>query len=166
MAANGSGLQLSTIRNIAMAWILTLPTAMMLSAGLYFLFLNIFLGWRYAYDRRDGARRRDRAPRYGRGRCNPTSCGARCQRPSGSRQGRQSGRYAQREADLIHRVEIGTEKHRTCWLEAVTGASTLAEEFAKSHGKKVGEVMTTGVISVTEETRLPDIAALFERKRI
>jgi predicted transcriptional regulator len=48
----------------------------------------------------------------------------------------------------------------------VTGASTLAEEFAKSHGKKVGEVMTTGVISVTEETRLPDIAALFERKRI
>src|ERR1700751_4398021 len=70
------------------------------------------------------------------------------------------------EADLIHRVEIGTEKHRRWWLEAVTGAATLAEEFAKSHGKKVGEVMTTGVISVTEETRLPDIAALFERKRI
>jgi inorganic phosphate transporter, PiT family len=42
MAANGSGLQLSTIRNIAMAWILTLPMAMMLSAGLYILFLNLF----------------------------------------------------------------------------------------------------------------------------
>jgi PiT family inorganic phosphate transporter len=42
MAANGSGLQLSTLRNIAMAWILTLPVAMMLSAGLYILFLNIF----------------------------------------------------------------------------------------------------------------------------
>ena len=42
MAANGSGLQLSTIRNIALAWILTLPAAMMLSAGLYFLFVNIF----------------------------------------------------------------------------------------------------------------------------
>jgi PiT family inorganic phosphate transporter len=42
MAANGSGLQLSTIRNIALAWILTLPMAMMLSAGLYMLFLNIF----------------------------------------------------------------------------------------------------------------------------
>jgi CBS domain-containing protein len=47
------------------------------------------------------------------------------------------------EADLIHRVEIGTEKHRPWWVEAVTGASTLAEEFAKSHGKKVVEVMTT-----------------------
>ena len=70
------------------------------------------------------------------------------------------------EADLIHRAEIGTEKHRAWWLEAVTGASTLAEEFAKSHGKKVGEVMTDGVISVTEETSLSEIAALFERKRI
>lgn len=48
----------------------------------------------------------------------------------------------------------------------MTGASTLAEEFAKSHGKKVGEVMTDGVISVTEETQLSEIAALFERKRI
>jgi CBS domain-containing protein len=70
------------------------------------------------------------------------------------------------EADLIHRAEIGTEKHRPWWQEAVTGASTLAEEFAKSHGKKVGEVMTTGVISVTEETPLSEIATLFERKRI
>src|SRR5262249_46367691 len=70
------------------------------------------------------------------------------------------------EADLIHRAEIGTEKHRPWWLEAVTGASTLAEEFAKSHGKKVREVMTAGVISVNEETPLSEIAALFERKRI
>jgi PiT family inorganic phosphate transporter len=42
MAANGSGLQLSTIRNIATAWVLTLPAAMMLSGFLYILFLNLF----------------------------------------------------------------------------------------------------------------------------
>ena len=42
MAANGSGLQLETIRNIAMAWVLTLPMAMMLSASLFVLFVNIF----------------------------------------------------------------------------------------------------------------------------
>src|SRR5919204_4672521 len=64
------------------------------------------------------------------------------------------------EADLIHRVEIGTEKRRPWWLEAVTGATTLAAEFAKSHGKKVGEVMTSGVISVSEDTSLSEIAAL------
>ena len=70
------------------------------------------------------------------------------------------------DADLMHRFELGTEKRRPWWLEAVSGGSTLAEEFAKSHGKKVGEVMTSGVVSVSEETPLAEIAALFERKRI
>jgi PiT family inorganic phosphate transporter len=42
MAANGSGLQWSTVRNMLMAWVLTLPAAITLSASLYVLFLNIF----------------------------------------------------------------------------------------------------------------------------
>ena len=42
MAANGSGLQMSTLGNIALAWVLTLPMAMMLSGGLYILFLHLF----------------------------------------------------------------------------------------------------------------------------
>jgi len=70
------------------------------------------------------------------------------------------------EADLIHRVELGTEKHRPWWLEAVTGASALAEDFAKSHGKKVEELMTTDVVSANEDTPLSEIAALLERNRI
>ncbi|MGD0547251.1 MAG: inorganic phosphate transporter [Terracidiphilus sp.] len=41
MAANGSGLQLSTIRNIAMAWVLTLPAAALLSGGLFWLFRQV-----------------------------------------------------------------------------------------------------------------------------
>jgi PiT family inorganic phosphate transporter len=42
MAANGSGLQMATIRNLLMAWVLTLPAAICLSAGLYVLFSNLF----------------------------------------------------------------------------------------------------------------------------
>jgi PiT family inorganic phosphate transporter len=42
MAANGSGLQMSTIRNIALAWVLTLPAAMILSGVLYLLFSRLF----------------------------------------------------------------------------------------------------------------------------
>ncbi len=42
MAANGSGLQLSTLRNIVVAWVLTLPCAIALSASLYCLFRQIF----------------------------------------------------------------------------------------------------------------------------
>lgn len=70
------------------------------------------------------------------------------------------------EADLVHRVEIGTEKHRSWWMEAVTGASALAGDFAKSHGQKVEEVMTAEVVSATEDTPLAEIATLLERHRI
>jgi PiT family inorganic phosphate transporter len=42
MAANGSGLQMSTIRNIVLAWVLTLPAAMTLSGTLYFIFSHLF----------------------------------------------------------------------------------------------------------------------------
>ncbi|HEV3042319.1 MAG TPA: inorganic phosphate transporter, partial [Roseiarcus sp.] len=42
MAANGSGIQLSTLRNIALAWVLTLPCAMVLSGVLFFIFRNLF----------------------------------------------------------------------------------------------------------------------------
>jgi CBS domain-containing protein len=70
------------------------------------------------------------------------------------------------EADLIHRVEIGTEKRRPRLMESLTGATTLAEEFARSHGKKVGEIMTTDVVTAAEDASLAQIASLFERHRI
>lgn len=38
MAANGSGLQVSTIQRIVMAWVFTLPAAALLSGGLFWLF--------------------------------------------------------------------------------------------------------------------------------
>jgi PiT family inorganic phosphate transporter len=41
MAANGSGLRLSTVRNIAAGWVLTLPVAALLSGALYWLFRSI-----------------------------------------------------------------------------------------------------------------------------
>jgi inorganic phosphate transporter, PiT family len=42
MAANRSGLQGSTVRNLLMAWVLTLPAAILLSSSLFWLFLHIF----------------------------------------------------------------------------------------------------------------------------
>jgi len=42
MAANRSGLQLTTVRNLLMAWVLTLPAAILLSGGLYWLFTHLF----------------------------------------------------------------------------------------------------------------------------
>ena len=42
MAANGSGVNLSTVRNIAAGWVFTLPAAALLSGLLYLLFHTIF----------------------------------------------------------------------------------------------------------------------------
>jgi inorganic phosphate transporter, PiT family len=42
MVANGSGMQWSTVRSIAMAWVLTLPVAMILSGTLFLIFRQIF----------------------------------------------------------------------------------------------------------------------------
>ncbi|HEY0232592.1 MAG TPA: inorganic phosphate transporter [Dokdonella sp.] len=42
MVANQSGLQMSTVRNLAMAWVLTLPVAVALSGSLYWLFSHLF----------------------------------------------------------------------------------------------------------------------------
>jgi PiT family inorganic phosphate transporter len=43
MVANGSGLRLNTVRNIAAGWVFTLPAAAMLSGLLYWLFRQIAL---------------------------------------------------------------------------------------------------------------------------
>jgi inorganic phosphate transporter, PiT family len=42
MAANHTGLQWATVRNLLMAWVLTLPVAMMLSGFLFYFFRQIF----------------------------------------------------------------------------------------------------------------------------
>jgi inorganic phosphate transporter, PiT family len=42
MAANHSGIQWSTVRNLALAWVLTLPVAMLLSGSLFWLFRRTF----------------------------------------------------------------------------------------------------------------------------
>ncbi len=43
MAANGSGLQLQTVRNILLAWVLTLPVCVFLGASLFALGLNLIV---------------------------------------------------------------------------------------------------------------------------
>ena len=40
MMANKSGLQWSTVRNIALAWVFTLPAAALLAAGLFWVFMQ------------------------------------------------------------------------------------------------------------------------------
>lgn len=43
MVANKSGLQMSTVKSLLMAWVLTLPAAIILSGSLYWLFSTLFV---------------------------------------------------------------------------------------------------------------------------
>jgi len=68
------------------------------------------------------------------------------------------------EADLLGRN--GLAHARPWWIETLLPASKLADQFAKAHGKKVKEVMSTDLITADEDASLSEVAALLERHRI
>lgn len=70
------------------------------------------------------------------------------------------------ESDLMHRVEAGTERHRSWWLEAFTGQWEAATDYSKSHATKVSDIMTREVITARPDTSLHDIAELLEARHI
>lgn len=70
------------------------------------------------------------------------------------------------EGDLLRRAETQTERQRPRWLEFLLGPSRLAEEYVRTHGRKVGEIMTENVVSAAEDTSLVEIVRLMERHRI
>ncbi|SPB12877.1 HPP family protein [Caballeronia novacaledonica] len=71
------------------------------------------------------------------------------------------------EGDLMHRTEIGTGVTScTWWRELVESTTGLASQYVKEHGRKVRDVMSTDITTVTEDCPVADIAELFERRRI
>jgi len=70
------------------------------------------------------------------------------------------------EGDLMRRPETGTERRRSVWLDVISSRRTAAAEFIKAHSRKVADVMTRDVITVTPLTPVSEVAALLERKRI
>jgi CBS domain-containing protein len=70
------------------------------------------------------------------------------------------------EGDFLRRAETGTERKRPRWLELIVGPGRLAEDYVRSHARRVDEVMTCNVETVAEDAQLGDIVALMERHRI
>jgi CBS domain-containing protein len=70
------------------------------------------------------------------------------------------------EGDFLRRAELRTERHRPRWLEFLVGPGRLANEYVRASGRKVAEVMTSDVRTISEETPLDDVVALMERHRI
>jgi CBS domain-containing protein len=70
------------------------------------------------------------------------------------------------EGDFLRRAETGTQRQRPRWLEFLLGPGRLAEEYTRSHGRKVHEIMTTDAVTVTEEVSLGEVVRLMEKRRI
>ena len=70
------------------------------------------------------------------------------------------------EGDLIRRTELGTERKRGGWLAFFTATATMAEDYVRSHGTKVRDLMSPGVVAVARNTPLAEIADLMEERHI
>jgi CBS domain-containing protein len=70
------------------------------------------------------------------------------------------------EDELLHRAEIGTERHRSWWLRLLAKPSSYADEYVKSHGHKVRDVMTRQVVSVDENAPLAEVVRLMEKNHV
>ncbi|BCZ84998.1 CBS domain-containing protein [Paraburkholderia terrae] len=70
------------------------------------------------------------------------------------------------EGDLMRRVELGTQKRRRSWWLDLLATGLDAEEYVKSHGRLVEDIMTRDVISVDDTTPLTEIASVLEGEGI
>jgi CBS domain-containing protein len=70
------------------------------------------------------------------------------------------------EGDLLRRTETGTERQRSRWSEWFSPNSRLAAEYIKSHARRLADIITRDVVSVTELATLGEIADLMETRCI
>lgn len=70
------------------------------------------------------------------------------------------------ERDLLRRREIGTQRKRPRWLDFILGPGRQAEEYVQTAGRRVDEIMTRDVQTVSEDTPLSDVVALMEKYRV
>ncbi|MCU4179594.1 CBS domain-containing protein [Bosea sp. BH3] len=70
------------------------------------------------------------------------------------------------EGDLLRRSELGTERKRPWWLEFLASPGKIADEYVQSHGRKVGEIMATGVVTTQRDASLEDIVELMRKHRV
>lgn len=70
------------------------------------------------------------------------------------------------EGDLLRRVETGTERKQSWWLDMLVSTEEKSRDYLKSHAVHVRDVMTKDVITIDEETPVSEIAGIIEENRI
>jgi CBS domain-containing protein len=70
------------------------------------------------------------------------------------------------ERDFLRRQELDTQRRRPRWLEFILGPGRLAEDYVKTAGRKVREIMTRDPYTAAEDTTLAEIVMLMEKHHI
>jgi CBS domain-containing protein len=70
------------------------------------------------------------------------------------------------EGDFLRRAETGTETQRPRWLQLLMGTGKLADDYVRSHGRKVAAIMTDNVVTVGEDAALGEVVKAMEKWRI
>jgi CBS domain-containing protein len=70
------------------------------------------------------------------------------------------------EGDLLRRSEVGTAKRRSRWMELLVGTGALADEYVKASGRRVHEIMTPEVLTVSEDAELEAVVQIMESNGI
>jgi CBS domain-containing protein len=70
------------------------------------------------------------------------------------------------EGDRVRRVETRTEAPRRRWLELLLGPGPRAEDYSRTHGHAVRDVMSSRDVAVGRETPLAEVVRLMEEHSI
>jgi CBS domain-containing protein len=70
------------------------------------------------------------------------------------------------EGDLLRRVETGTQKARPGWLQFLRSPALQAADYARTHGRKIEEIMTREVTTAPETSTLEELVSLMENNHI
>jgi CBS domain-containing protein len=70
------------------------------------------------------------------------------------------------EGDLLRRVETGTEGKQAGWLTNLLLPGRIADNYVTTHARRVNEVMTSEVITISEDTPLQEVVALMQRHHV
>ncbi|HUO54883.1 MAG TPA: CBS domain-containing protein [Rhodoblastus sp.] len=70
------------------------------------------------------------------------------------------------EGDFLRRAELGTTKRKPRWIEFLLGPGETAESYVMSHGRRVQEIMTRDVATVTAAASINEAVELMERRKV
>ena len=70
------------------------------------------------------------------------------------------------EGDFLRRGELGTQRRRPKWLEFIVGPGKLAEEYVRTSGRKVEDVMTPDPWTIRDDDTLEAVVEMMERHRV